>query len=139
MGRVRSPSRSQAIRAIKMGMVALIRAMLVAVVVVAVAIFGATIYFQGLVTGAGGFPSPFFGTSAAAPHVAGVAALRAADERGDPAVDSEMVGIGDTARKDQLDGLADFPFQIPFDSLHQMRVRRNHIRRRRRCWPFIPR
>ncbi len=28
-----------------------------------------------LVTGAGGFPSPFYGTSASAPHVAGVAAL----------------------------------------------------------------
>lgn len=28
-----------------------------------------------MVSGAGGFPSPFFGTSAAAPHVAGIAAL----------------------------------------------------------------
>jgi hypothetical protein len=67
------------------------------------------------VSGAGGFPSPFFGTSAAAPHVAGVAALlkggfttasEIVDALKSSAVDLGNPGIDNTFGAGRIDAFA---------------------------------
>ncbi len=73
------------------------------------------------VTGAGGFPSPFYGTSASAPHIAGVAALLMSGGRTAAAVTTALrqtaVDLG-TAGRDttygygRIDALAAYGFLL---------------------------
>ena len=68
------------------------------------------------VTGAGGFPSPFYGTSASAPHIAGVAALLMSGGRTAAAVTTALrqtaVGLGaaTTYGAGRIDALAAYGF-----------------------------
>ena len=67
------------------------------------------------VTGAGGFPTTFFGTSAAAPHVAGVAALVL------EAVRSNQPGIGKLqARQAVYDAITDTAVDLGFVGVDQV-------------------